>query len=175
MVSIPLAWRSTATTSTPMPWATPGLPSGSMKPSAPSHFVARIWDRQPSASADCQAPAASRPEGPRGALDPPGQGGEPQLRWRRASRDENTRIGLGRQDPAREWCNRSRYLLAAVFPWPACWDRVRGAVDSARSPELNRAEREGHAAGYYEGLIGGNDGIARRSGARMHRANRPAG
>jgi len=49
-------------------------------------------------------------------------------------------------------------LLVAVIPWPADWDKVRGVVDSVRSPELNRAEREGHAAGYYEGLISGNDG-----------------
>jgi hypothetical protein len=47
-------------------------------------------------------------------------------------------------------------LAVAVIPWPACWERVRGAVDSARSPEMNRAERENHATGYYEGLIGGN-------------------
>ena len=46
-------------------------------------------------------------------------------------------------------------LVVAIAPWPSRWDRVRGAVDSARSPEMNRAEREGHAFGYYEGLIGG--------------------
>ncbi len=49
-------------------------------------------------------------------------------------------------------------LAVATLPLPTCWERVRGAVDSARSPELNRAERENHAAGYYEGLIGGHDG-----------------
>ncbi len=49
-------------------------------------------------------------------------------------------------------------LVVAVAPWPADWDTVRGMVDSARSPDLNRAEREGRAAGYYEGLISGNDG-----------------
>jgi hypothetical protein len=49
-------------------------------------------------------------------------------------------------------------LAVASLPWPVCWERVRGAVDSARSPEMNRAERESHAAGYYEGLIGGHDG-----------------
>jgi hypothetical protein len=49
-------------------------------------------------------------------------------------------------------------LVVAFLPWPASWERIRGAVDSARSPELNRAEREGHATGYYEGLIGGNHG-----------------
>jgi hypothetical protein len=58
-------------------------------------------------------------------------------------------------------------LVAAVVPWPACWNRVRGALDSARSPEMNRAEREGHAAGYaagyYEGLIGGNSRSAEGS------------
>ena len=64
-------------------------------------------------------------------------------------------------------------LAVAVFPWPACWDRVRGAVDSARSPELNRAEREGHAAGYYEGLIGGN--TARSEGTRGDPALRLTG
>ena len=47
-------------------------------------------------------------------------------------------------------------LVVALLPWPADWDKVRGVIDSARSPELNRAEREGHAAGYYEGLIGGS-------------------
>jgi hypothetical protein len=49
-------------------------------------------------------------------------------------------------------------LTLAVLPWPACWERVRGAVDSARSAELNRAERENHTIGYYDGLIGGPDG-----------------
>ena len=43
-------------------------------------------------------------------------------------------------------------LVVAVLPWPACWERVRGAVDSARSPELNRAEREGHAGRLLRGL-----------------------
>ena len=35
---------------------------------------------------------------------------------------------------------------------------LRAVLDSARSPELNRAEREVQAAGYYEGLIGGGEG-----------------
>ena len=55
-------------------------------------------------------------------------------------------------------------LVVAVIPWPTDWDTVRGMVDSARSPELNRAEREGHTAGYYEGLISGNDGSEVPSG-----------
>ncbi|HKI19314.1 MAG TPA: SGNH/GDSL hydrolase family protein [Isosphaeraceae bacterium] len=46
-------------------------------------------------------------------------------------------------------------LVLAIIPWPADWEKLRGMVDSARSRELNRSER--HAAGYYEGLISGND------------------
>jgi hypothetical protein len=54
---------------------------------------------------------------------------------------------------------KSLALLAlGLLPWPADWDKVRDVIDSARSPELNRAERDGHAAGYYEGLIGGREG-----------------
>ena len=55
-------------------------------------------------------------------------------------------------------------LAVGLMPWPVDWDKVRGMVDSARSPELNRAEREGYAAGYYEGLIGGGDGSDAQSG-----------
>ena len=49
-------------------------------------------------------------------------------------------------------------LGIAVVPWPEKWLPLRSVIASARSPELNRAEREVHAAGYYEGLIGGGDG-----------------
>jgi hypothetical protein len=49
-------------------------------------------------------------------------------------------------------------LVVGFLPWPQGWAGVRAVIDSARSPELNRAEREVHAAGYYEGLIGGGDG-----------------
>lgn len=49
-------------------------------------------------------------------------------------------------------------LIVGTVPWPQGWAGVRELVDTARSPELNRAEREAHAAGYYEGLIGGGDG-----------------
>ena len=67
-------------------------------------------------------------------------------------------------------------VVAAFLPWPASWDRLRGALDSARSPELNRAEREGFAAGYYEGLIGGNTGAdAARGDAAMRLMGKPAG
>jgi len=48
-------------------------------------------------------------------------------------------------------------MVLAVIPWPEDCEKLRGMLDSARSPELNRAEREGRAAGYYEGLIRGND------------------
>jgi hypothetical protein len=44
-------------------------------------------------------------------------------------------------------------LLAVGFcPLPE--GRVRAAFESVRSPEMNRAEREANAGGYYEGLIG---------------------
>ena len=49
-------------------------------------------------------------------------------------------------------------LGVAVVPWPERWTALRSVLASARSSELNRAEREVHAAGYYEGLIGGGDG-----------------
>ncbi|MGO9597714.1 MAG: SGNH/GDSL hydrolase family protein [Isosphaeraceae bacterium] len=49
-------------------------------------------------------------------------------------------------------------LAVAVIPWPERWPVLRSVIASARSPELNRAEREIHAAGYYEGLIGGGEG-----------------
>ena len=49
-------------------------------------------------------------------------------------------------------------LGLALVPWPEKWVSLRSVIASARSPELNRAEREVHAAGYYEGLIGGGDG-----------------
>ena len=86
--------------------------------------------------------------------------------------------GLRHRAPESALFNRSLLLVVAFLPWPPRWDRVRGAVDSARSPELNRAEREGHAAGYYEGLIGGNSWrrrLARRSAHSGSRASRPAG
>jgi hypothetical protein len=74
------------------------------------------------------------------------------------------------REPAFAATNRIRMLQSvillavAVIPWPGDWDAVRGLVDSARSPELNRAEREGHSAGYYEGLISGHDGADVPSG-----------
>ena len=41
---------------------------------------------------------------------------------------------------------------ARFVPWPQSWTGLRSVIASARSSELNRAEREAHAAGYYEGL-----------------------
>lgn len=49
-------------------------------------------------------------------------------------------------------------LVLGLIPWPASWTILSSTVENARSPELNRAEREVNAAGYYEGLIGGGDG-----------------
>lgn len=52
-------------------------------------------------------------------------------------------------------------MLALGFaPIPAGWAALRAARDSARSAELNRADRQAEAGGYYEGLIGGGDGPA---------------
>jgi hypothetical protein len=49
-------------------------------------------------------------------------------------------------------------LVVALIPWPDDWDMVCDVVDSARSPESNRLDRDGHTMGYYESLIGGGDG-----------------
>ena len=76
-------------------------------------------------------------------------------------------IGLGGDRP-----NRHLQSLAAPGRGPlalaADWDKFRDVVDSARSPELNRAEREGHAAGYYEGLIGGGTAPTSRAATRRY-------
>ncbi len=45
-------------------------------------------------------------------------------------------------------------LLVGVVPLPRSWVGGRTLLGSARSPELNRSDREANAAGYYEGLIG---------------------
>ncbi|HEV3164914.1 MAG TPA: SGNH/GDSL hydrolase family protein [Isosphaeraceae bacterium] len=47
-------------------------------------------------------------------------------------------------------------LALGLFPLPEGW--ARSARDSIRSPEMNRADREANAGGYYEGLIGGGGG-----------------
>ncbi len=44
-------------------------------------------------------------------------------------------------------------LVAGLLPMPAGW--FRNLRDVARSQDLNRADREATAGGYYEGLIGG--------------------
>jgi hypothetical protein len=49
-------------------------------------------------------------------------------------------------------------LLVGLVSWPAEWDPIATVLESARSPEPNRAGRESHATGYYEELIGGADG-----------------
>jgi hypothetical protein len=49
-------------------------------------------------------------------------------------------------------------LAVAVVPWPQSWTGFRSVISSCKSSELNRAERDAHATGYYEGLIGGGDG-----------------
>ena len=70
-----------------------------------------------------------------------------------------TNAEMGTVAMARIGIVKSLALLAVgLLPWPSDWDKVRDVIDSVRSPELNRAERDGHAAGYYEGLIGGREG-----------------
>jgi hypothetical protein len=49
-------------------------------------------------------------------------------------------------------------LLLGLAPIPVGWARARSVLESARSPALNRADREANAGGYYEGLIGAGDG-----------------
>jgi hypothetical protein len=66
---------------------------------------------------------------------------------------------MGSVKGARIGIVKSLALLAVgLLPWPADWDNVRDVIDSVRSPELNRAEREGQGFGYYDGLIGGREG-----------------
>ena len=49
-------------------------------------------------------------------------------------------------------------LLLGLAPVPAGWAGARSVKDSLRSSELNLADSEAAAGGYYEGLIGGGDG-----------------
>ncbi len=63
-------------------------------------------------------------------------------------------------------------LGLAMVPLPADWEGLRGLIDSARSPELNRAER---AAGYYEGLIRGDGVDPARGEQSLRLLGKPAG
>src|SRR4051794_1458825 len=49
-------------------------------------------------------------------------------------------------------------LLLGLTPLPFGWAWARSALDSVRSPELSKADRESAGGGYYEGLIGHGDG-----------------
>jgi hypothetical protein len=75
-------------------------------------------------------------------------------------------------------------LLVGVAPVPPRWSHLRELLGAAKSPELNRADRDELAGGYYEGLIGGGDGADASHGdlalrilgkpvdwARFHAAN----
>ena len=63
-------------------------------------------------------------------------------------------------------------LIVGLLPIPVGWARARSAMESTRSPDLNRADREATAGGYYEGLIGGGDSP---EGARSELAMRLLG
>jgi hypothetical protein len=65
-------------------------------------------------------------------------------------------------------------LGLGLVPLPAGWARARSALDSTRSPELNRAERETSAGGYYEGLIGGDGSDGARSELAMRLLGKPS-
>jgi len=45
-------------------------------------------------------------------------------------------------------------LALGLAPLPAGWARARSMIDSTRSNEMNRSDREINAGGYYQGLIG---------------------
>ncbi len=49
-------------------------------------------------------------------------------------------------------------LLAGLIPPPARWTGLRTMMETARSSELNRSERDANDTSYYEGLIGGGGG-----------------
>ena len=48
--------------------------------------------------------------------------------------------------------------LLGLLPFHLGWSATRSAMESARSHELNRADRDASSGSYYEGLIGGPDG-----------------
>jgi hypothetical protein len=65
-------------------------------------------------------------------------------------------------------------LIAGVVPCPYGWAMARSVLDSARSTELNRTDREAGAGGYYEGLIGGDGGEGSRSELAMRLLGKPS-
>ena len=65
-------------------------------------------------------------------------------------------------------------LVLGLVPLPLGWAPARSILESARSPELNRAERESSAGGYYEGLIGGDGGEGSRSELAMRLLGKPS-
>jgi hypothetical protein len=66
-------------------------------------------------------------------------------------------------------------LVVALVPLPADWEKLKSMIDSARSPELNRTEREG-PAGYYEGLLAGADNVdTARGESSLRLIGKPSG
>jgi hypothetical protein len=65
-------------------------------------------------------------------------------------------------------------LVLGLVPIPAGWATARSILESARSAELNRAERESSAGGYYEGLIGGDGGDGSRNELAMRLLGKPS-
>ena len=161
------AWPSTATTSIPTPRPCPARPAARPGPESDRPSWAGSGGPR-SARLSNPATAPGHDSGGRLVDESGSTGGLPRRSGRAITMKSPE---SGSVSTARIGIVQSLLLLVvAIFPWPAGWDRVRGAVDSARSPELNRAEREGHAAGYYEGLIGGK----RRRGRIARRSVAPA-
>jgi hypothetical protein len=66
-------------------------------------------------------------------------------------------------------------LVVALVPWPEDWVKVRSMIDSARSPELSRTDRDG-PGGYYEGLLAGAEGSeSARGESSLRLIGKPSG
>jgi hypothetical protein len=65
-------------------------------------------------------------------------------------------------------------LAAGLVPLPLGWATAHSVLDSARSLEPNRADREASAGGYYEGLIGGEGGEGWRTELAMRLLGKPS-
>ncbi len=150
-------WRSRHLISTPTPLAMLFWPGGSIAPCATRPELCHLWEPK------------TFPPIKRGRWRAQG--------WREqdlaGSRTQMTTIRPTSVAAIRAGMLQCILLLfATIVPWPADWDELRSTIDSTRSPEFNRAEREAHAAGYYEGLIGG---VALREGTRGEQSLRLLG
>ena len=49
-------------------------------------------------------------------------------------------------------------LIVGLVSWPLEWEGIRELIDSARAASPRLADRQVHALGYYEEIIGGSNG-----------------